>query len=60
MATKREKSKGVKSEEKTNIGILLPKSLWMRFKIHCIQSDKKPGELVRKLIEEYLDREGKY
>ena len=60
MATKKKKSKGSKSEEKTNIGILLPTSLWNRFKIHCIESDQKPGELVEKLIDEYLYREGKY
>ncbi len=48
-----------KSEEKTNIGILLPKTLWNRFKIHCINSDQKPGNLLGQMIEEYLDRKEK-
>ena len=51
--------KSSKSGEKTNIGILLPKSVWNRFKIYCIKSDQKPGELLTQVIEEYLDRKEK-
>ena len=39
---------------KTNIGILLEVGLWKRFRVHCLQTDQSPGELVGKILSNYL------
>ncbi len=41
---------------KTNIGILLDAELWKRFRVHCLQTDQSPGELVGKLINDHLTK----
>ena len=56
MAPKK-KTQDLDREEKTNVGVLLPKSLWTRFRIYCIETEQKPGPLLTKLIEDYLQRE---
>ena len=52
MAVKRKIRKGLK----TNIGILLPTELWKRFRMHCFEIDQSPGELLAKLINDYLTK----
>lgn len=56
--TPKRKTREQGKEDKTNVGVLLPKSLWTRSRIYCIETEQKPGPLLTKLIEDYLQREG--
>jgi len=48
-----------KAQEKTNIGVLIDTQLWKDFRKHCIDIDKKPGNLLSELIESYLKKVSK-
>lgn len=44
--------------KKTNIGVLLPAVLWKKFRVHCLENDLQPGNLLSQLIEDYLKSKG--
>ncbi len=48
-----------KQPKKTNIGVLLPADLWKKFRVHCLENDLQPGNLLSQLIEDYLRSKGK-
>jgi len=45
--------------EKTNVGFLLPVGLVNEFRKHCIDTGERPGELMAKIIERYLEEQDK-
>jgi len=53
------KRKKGKTQEKTNIGVLIDAQLWKDFRKHCIDIDKKPGSLLTELIESHLKKVSK-
>ena len=40
---------------KTNIGVLIDADLWKRFRMHCLEHDESPGDLLSELIRKLLD-----
>ena len=58
--TKQSKQKRkTSSTAKKNIGVLLPTDLWKKFRVHCLENDLQPGNLLSQLIEDYLKSKGK-
>jgi hypothetical protein len=39
-----------------HVNLPLPEDLHKRLKLHCVQIDTKMTELLRKVVEEYLDK----
>jgi hypothetical protein len=54
-----EKSKPVlkrRESAKTNVGVLINKELWKKFKIRCIEIEESPGDVLSQLITDYLKK----
>ncbi len=45
-----------RKEVKTNVGVLINKELWKKFKIRCIEIEESPGDVLGQLIKDYLKK----
>jgi hypothetical protein len=54
-----EKNKPVlrrRKDAKTNVGVLINRELWKKFKIRCIEIEESPGDVLSQLISDYLKK----
>jgi hypothetical protein len=43
-------------EERVSVSLRLPRGLWKRFKIRCIEVERDAQDVVAELLEEFLKR----
>ncbi len=45
-----------RKDAKTNVGVLINRELWKKFKIRCIEIEESPGDVLSQLISDYLKK----